>query len=463
MAAIDHAWRPKTRDIVATPISRKMKLGLFLEPSGRHIAAWRHPKAHPAASVSLDNLAGIARMAEAALFDFVFIADNNAVWEDIEYFKRIERSAVLDPMIVLAALAGATRNIGLIATVSTTYSQPYHLARAFASLDHISGGRAGWNLVTSMFTNESKNFSADRHPAHADRYERAEEYADVVLGLWNSFEDDAFVRDKEAGIYVDPAKVHSLHHRGTYFTVQGPLNVPRSPQGQPVLVQAGSSNAGRELAARTAEVAFAAQQTLAEARAFYDDLKSRLPKYGRAPDDIKVMPGVSPVLAETEAQAREKYEELQSLIHPEVGVSLLSTLIGADLSAHSLDGPVPELPATSGGVGRQQVLVDMARRDNLSIRQLYKRAIASRGHWQPIGTPVQVADMLEERFLGGGADGFNVMPQSPPDLAEFARLVVPELQRRGLFRTRYQGATLRENLRLRRAGRPAPRQNGTAA
>ena len=437
---------------------RKMKLGLFLEPSGRHIAAWRHPQAHPQASVSLENLASTAKTAEAALFDFVFIADNNAVWDDMEHFKRVERSAVLDPMMVLTGLAVLTSKIGLVATVSTTYSQPYHLARAFASLDQISNGRAGWNLVTSMFNAESKNFSAGSHPVHADRYKRAEEYADVVMGLWNSYDDDTFLRDKDSGQYLDPQKVYPLNHRGEYFAVQGPLNVPRSAQGQPVIVQAGSSEPGRELAARTAEIVFAAQQTIEEARSFYTDLKQRLPKYGREPDDLKILPGVSPIIGKSEAEAQDRYAALQELIHPAVGIFQLSSLIGGfDLSAYPLDGPLPDLPLTSGGQGRQQVLVDTARRENLTIRQLYKRAIGARGHWQPLGTANQIADLLEERFLGGGADGFNVMPQSPPDLAEFSRLVVPELQRRGLFRTAYEGSTLRANLGLKRGGRPAPR------
>jgi FMN-dependent oxidoreductase (nitrilotriacetate monooxygenase family) len=426
-----------------------MKLGLFFEPSGRHIAAWRHPDAHPAASVSIENLVGIAKAAEAALFDFLFIADNNAVWEDIAYLQRIERSAVLDPMIVLPVLATATQRIGLIATVSTTYTQPYHLARSFSSLDQVSNGRAGWNLVTSMFEGEARNFSHGAHPAHGDRYARAEEYADVVLGLWDSFDPDAFIRDKASGIYFDQRKMRPLGHKGAHFSVEGPLNVPPSPQGRPILVQAGSSDAGQELAARTADVVFAAQQTFDEAKDFYRGLKSRLPRHGRAEEDVVIMPGMSPVIGESEAHAREKYEQLQELIHPAVGLSLLSTLIGGfDLSAYPLDGPLPELPSTSGGKGRQQVLTDLARRENLSIRQLYKRAIGSRGHWQPIGTPIQIADMMEERFLGGGADGFNVMPPSPPDLADFARLVVPELQRRGLFRRAYEGDTLRQNLGL---------------
>lgn len=430
--------------------NRRMKLGLFFEPSGRHIAAWRHPLAHPAASVSIDNLVAIAQTAEAALFDFLFIADNNAVWDDLAYLQRIERSAVLDPMMILPVLAMATRQIGLIATVSTTYTQPYLLARAFASLDQVSNGRAGWNLVTSMFEGEARNFSHGAHPAHADRYGRAEEYADVVLGLWNSFDGDAFIRDKESGIYFDPGKMRSLGHRGRHFAVEGPLNVPPSPQGRPIVVQAGSSEAGQELAARTADVVFAAQQTFEEAKTFYSSLKSRLGRHDRNEDDVVVLPGMSPIIGESEAHAREKYEQLQELIHPDVGLSLLSTLIGGfDLSAYPLDGPLPDLPATSGGRGRQQVLTDLARRENLTIRQLYKRAIGSRGHWQPIGTPQQIADMMEERFLGGGADGFNVMPPSPPDLVEFAQLVVPELQRRGLFRRAYEGNTLRQNLGLK--------------
>lgn len=431
--------------------NRQMKLGLFFEPSGRHIAAWRHPEAKQAAGTDIQNLIGIARAAEAALFDFVFIADNNAVWEDIAYFERIERSAVLDPMMVLPVLATATSHIGLIATVSTTYTQPYTLARAFSSLDQISNGRAGWNLVTSMFEGEAKNFVSGSHPAHSDRYARAEEYADVVLGLWNSFDAGAFVRDKAAGIYFDRTKMRVLGHHGQHFSVEGPLNIPPSDQARPIVVQAGSSEAGQELAARTADVVFAAQQTIAEAKSFYESLKSRLAAYGRCADDVLVMPGMSPIIGESEAHAREKYEQLQELIHPAVGLSLLSTLIGGfDLSAYPLDEPLPDLPVTSGGRGRQQVLVDMARRDNLTIRELYKRAIGSRGHWQPIGTATQIADMMEERFLGLGADGFNVMPPSPPDFADFANHVVPELRRRGLVRKTYEGKTLRENLGLKR-------------
>ena len=431
--------------------NRQIKLGLFFEPSGRHIAAWRHPDACEGASMSIENLTTIAKTAEDAHFDFVFVADNNAVWDDIAYFERIERSAVLDPMIILPILATATSRIGLIATVSTTYTQPYTLARAFSSLDQVSNGRAGWNLVTSMFEAEARNFIDGAHMAHADRYGRAEEYADVVLGLWGSFATDAFIRDKANGIYFDRTKMHVLGHKGLHFSVEGPLNVPPSPQGRPVVVQAGSSEAGQNLAARTADVVFAAHQTLNEAKAFYQSLKSRLSQHGRSENDVRVMPGMSPIIGESEAHAREKYEQLQELIHPAVGLSLLSTLIGGfDLSAYDPDGPLPELPTTSGGRGRQQVLVDMARRENLTIRQLYKRAIGSRGHWQPIGTATQIVDMMEEWFLGGGADGFNVMPPSPPDLSLFADRVVPELQRRGLFRQAYEGRTLRENLGLQK-------------
>ncbi|MBB2175214.1 LLM class flavin-dependent oxidoreductase [Gluconacetobacter johannae] len=430
--------------------SRKMKLGLFFEPSGRHISAWRHPKAHPQASVSTENLVQIAQAAERGLMDFVFIADTNNVWEDMEYFKRIERASVIDPMLVLTVLSQHTKHVGLIATISTTYTQPFHLARSFASLDLVSHGRAGWNVVTSMFPGESKNFVGDRHMAHADRYKRAEEFVDVVKGLWRSFDHDAFVRDKESGLYVDPEKMHVLNHVGEFFSVRGPLNVPRSEQGHPVIVQAGSSGPGRDLAARTAEVVFTAMQKLEEASAFYQDLKGRLAQYGRTENELLILPGVSPIMGETESEAQEKYEELQSLLHPAVGISLLSTLLGGfDLSGYPVDGPLPEIPETEAGKGRQVVIVEQARRENLTIRQLYEKIICGRGHWQPIGTYKQVADQLEEWFVNRGADGFNIMPPSPPDLEKFCRFVIPELQRRGLFRTEYEGGTLRENLGLR--------------
>jgi N-acetyl-S-(2-succino)cysteine monooxygenase len=277
-----------------------------------------------------------------------------------------------------------------------------------------------------------------------------------VIGLWDSWEDDAFVRDKESGRFFESEKRHLLNHKGAHFAVRGPLNVARSPQGRPIIVQAGSSEAGKELAAETAEVIFTAQQTLAEAKAFYADVKGRLARYGRAPDDLKILPGVSPIVGRSSQEAEDKFGELQSLIHPEVGVSLLSNMIGVDISGYPVDGPLPELPETNSGKSRQQLLTDLARRENLTIRQLYEWIAGARGHWAIRGTPQEIADHLEERFVGEGADGFNVMPPSlPSSLDDFAQLVVPELRRRGLFRSEYEGRTLRENLGLRYPTHPA--------
>ncbi len=357
--------------------------------------------------------------------------------------------------MLLAALASATERIGLISTVSTAYNAPYLLARRFASLDHLSGGRAGWNLVTSATDQEAHNFGRDQHFDHAERYAQAEEYIDVALGLWDSFTDDAFLRDKASGRYFDPAKLRIADHRGEHYRVRGPLNQPRPPQGHPVLVQAGSSEPGKELAARTAEVVFTAQQTLQDAQAFYADLKSRLARYGREPDELKIMPGLSPVLGRTQAEAEDLYAELQDLIEPQLGLALLSGMAGGlDLSAYPLDGPLPELPPSNAMKSRQALFIDLARRENLSIRQLYLKVAGARGHCTLVGDPRQIADHLEQWFTSGAADGFNIMPPLLPDgLDRFVELVVPELQRRGLFRREYQGRTLREHLGLRRPGR----------
>jgi len=438
-------------------VRRQMAIGLFLEPSGRHVASWRHPEAHPEASTSLDNYRAIAREAEAMKLDFLFIADNNNTWDDPEYFRRIERAAVLDPMMILAALSGATERLGLISTISTTYFHPYHVARATASLDQLSRGRAGWNVVTSMFPGEARNFGGAPHPDHARRYQRAEEFVDVVTGLWATYEADAFPRDRDTGIYVDTTRMRLLEHAGETFQVRGPLPIPRSPQGQPVIVEAGTSDPGRELAARTADVVFAAHQTLAESRAYYDDLKARMARHGRDPESLLVMPGISPVIAASRAEAEERVAAMQQMIDPAVGLFLLSNLMGHDLSGLDPDGPLPEMPATSGAQGRQAVLAAQARREGLSIRQLYQRAIAARGHWQPVGTAESVADEMQERFEAGAADGYNLMTQMPGDLAQFGRTLIPELQRRGLFRTDYAGRTLRENLGLARWSRRANR------
>ncbi len=445
--------------------TRQIKLGAFLMQTGHHIAAWRHPGAQADAGVNIRHYADLARRAEAAKFDAIFLADAVGVRNsELASLSRTARSDHFEPLTLLSALAMVTERIGLIATVSTTYNEPYHVARKFASLDHISGGRSGWNLVTSSGEGEAQNFNLDEHVDHARRYARAAEFHDVVLGLWDSWEDDAFVRDTASGQYFDPGKVHPLNHRGEHFRVRGPLNVARSPQGRPVVVQAGASPAGRDLAARTAEVIFVAHQTFDEAQSFYRDIKQRAQVYGRDPDQIKIMPGIFPVIGRTQEEAEEKFARLQDLIHPVVGVQLLSNMIGADLRGYPVDGPLPELPETNGGKSRQQLLADLARRDGLSIRELYLRIAGARGHQQIVGTPKRVADQLQQWFEEEGADGFNIMsPWLPGGLDDFIELALPELRRRGLVRSEYQGGTLREHLGLHRPAHPAAAARGARA
>ncbi|MBB3811383.1 LLM class flavin-dependent oxidoreductase [Pseudochelatococcus contaminans] len=430
-----------------------LKLGAFYHEGGHHVAAWRHEQSDIGEGV--ESLVSFAKKAEAAKFDAVFLADGVSVrlkYPEAASHKAHSGVRQFEPITLLSALATVTDRIGLVATASTSFSDPYNLARQFASLDHLSHGRAGWNLVTSGDLESAYNFGHDKPIDHASRYERAEEFADVVLGLWDSWDDDAFLRDRQSGQYFDPAKLHPLAHKGRHFSVKGPLNIPRSPQGHPVVVQAGSSEPGKELAARTAELIFTAQQTLEEAVAFYADVKGRLAKYGRLPEDLKILPGVNAVIGATEAEAKEKFEELQSLIDTRVGLALVSEhLGGVDLRGYSPDDPVPVLEETNGSKSRQVLVSELARRENLTIRQLYLRIAGARGHWQLVGTPEQIADQLEERFINYGADGFNVMPPLlPGSLDDFIALVLPELRRRNLFRTEYEGRTLRENLGLRR-------------
>ncbi|MGX9178860.1 LLM class flavin-dependent oxidoreductase [Mesorhizobium sp. BHbdii] len=416
---------------------RQMKLGAFLWATGHHIAAWRHPKAHVTAGVDIEHYIQLARTAEAAKFDMIFCEDAAGVREaDINIASQTSRSIGFEPISLLSALAAQTSRIGLVSTASTSYTEPYGLARTFLSLDHLSGGRAGWNLVTSASHIEAANFGATGLRPHADRYERAREFAAVVTALWQGKLDG----------------VSGPGHDGRSFSVRDPLDLPRSPQGAPVMVQAGASDEGRDLAARTADVVFTAAQTFEEAKTFYDDLKGRLATYGREPDDIKIMPGVAPIVAATEAEATAKYEELQELIPDDVGVALLSSYLSiSDLWRYPIDGPLPELPASEGMQSRQALVIEQSRRDNLSIRQLARHFAGARGHWRVVGTPAQIADELEARFEGGAADGFNVMPSYfPGELDAFAVLVVPELQRRGLFRTDYEGSTLRDHLGMKR-------------
>ncbi|MCD2341128.1 LLM class flavin-dependent oxidoreductase [Ideonella azotifigens] len=418
--------------------------------SGHHVAAWRASSVPPRAGLDFALYRQLARTAEAACFDAIFVADSVAADEG-PGAERMSRSARFEPLTLLSALAAVTERIGLIATATSSYNEPYTVARQFASLEHLSGGRAGWNLVTSDNAAEAGNFGRAEHIAHEDRYARAREFLQVVLALWDSWGDDAFVNDKATGLHHDPAQRHELNHRGEHFAVRGPLNVARSPQGRPVLVQAGASEAGRALAAASAELVFTAQPNRAAGQAFYADLKARAAAFGRAPEALKVMPGVFAVVGESRAEAQEKHEALQALVHPEAGVALVSRMIGNfDLSGYPLDEPLPELPETSTGQrSRQQLLSSLARDGQLTLRQLALKIAGGRGHLSVVGTAADVADVLQDWFEAGAADGFNLMPPTvPAGLDDFARLVVPELQRRGLFRQRYEGRTLREHLGL---------------
>ena len=439
--------------------SRKLRLGAFIMATGHHVAAWRHPGSQADSGVNIDHYIEVAQTAERGLFDQVFVADSPGVWHkgDRESFSRQGRISHFEPVTLWAALSAVTKHIGFVATASTTYEDPYLLARKFASLDHISKGRAAWNVVTTSAENVHGNFGLDTHPDPATRYERAHEFVDVVKGLWDSFDDDAFRRDKASGVYFDPDKLHTLNHIGKHLKVQGPLNIERSPQGHPVIVQAGSSEDGKELAAATAEAIFTAWTSLAEAQAFYKDVKGRMAKYGRRPEELLVLPGISPVIGRTEEEAQAKWAELQALIHPSVGLATLAPFWpGEDLTQWNLDAPPPYIPEPPKGINsRAHVVLQLARREKYTVRQLYEYLAGARGHWVVVGTPQTIADRMQEWFDNGAADGFNVMPPVlPQSLNEFVDLVVPELQRRGLFRTAYEGRTLRENLGL---ARPASR------
>jgi N-acetyl-S-(2-succino)cysteine monooxygenase len=433
--------------------AKQMRLGAFLMSTGHHVAAWRHPDSVADAGVNLAHVKTLVQAAEAAKFDLVFVADSDGFWPggNGAAAGRSHAGAGFEPLTLWSAMAAVTQRIGFVATVSTTYNEPWHVARKFASLDLISGGRAAWNVVTSGNANAAPNFSLAEHPDHAARYDRAEEFLEVVLGLWDSWDEDAFLRDKQSGIFFDAGKLHPLNHEGIYYRVRGPLTVPRSPQGHPVVVQAGSSDPGKELAARTAEVVFTAQLRLQDAQDFYRDLKGRMARYGRHPDTLKVMPGIFPVVGHTQEEAEAKYQALQDLIQPAIGLALLNGAAGGlDLSAYPLDGPVPQdVPVSETHKSRQRLVLDLAARDNLTVRQLYLRIAGARGHWTIVGTPQSIADAMEAWFTQGGADGFNVMPPVlPTGLDDFVSLVLPELRRRGLFRTEYEGQTLRENLGL---------------
>ncbi len=432
-------------------MTRRLHLNLFIQSRGHHEASWRHPAASPLALTDIRYYQDLARKAEAGLFDSIFLADQLTLGEDVAHAGR----SWLEPITTLGALAVSTSRIGLIATASTTYTEPYNLARQFASLDHMSAGRIGWNIVTSWAVGAARNYSGTSQISHADRYERAEEFVKVVTALWDSWADDAVVDDRASGQYAHAEKIRAIDHDGTHYRVAGPLNVPRSPQGRPVFVQAGSSDTGRRFAARHAEAVFTAQMEKATAQAFYADLKSLVKAEGRAADQALILPGLSPVIASTEAEAKRIARELNDLTDPEVGRKRLSGRFGGhDFSHLPLDRTLtaddfPDPGTVEAARSRTEVIVGLVRREKTTLRQLLAYLAGARGHFTTAGTPEQIADLIEDWFNDGAADGFNLMPPVLPAMLDvFVAEVIPLLQKRGLFRTAYEGETLRDHFGL---------------
>jgi FMN-dependent oxidoreductase (nitrilotriacetate monooxygenase family) len=437
-----------------TASRRQMHLGVFVLGTGDHSAGWRYHGAYTT-SCSLSVMKSIAQIAERGKFDLFFLSDGLAmdVNDHPSFLNRFE------PLTLLSALSMVTTHLGLGATVSTSFSEPYNVARAFASLDHISGGRAGWNVVTSTNSAAALNFGRDRLNEHDLRYEIAGEFVDVVRGLWDGWDDGAIVADRATGTFLDASKVRPLNHKGRFFQVKGPLNIERSPQGHPIIIQAGGSPPGQELSARSADVVFSVVNGDAvSAKAAYDSLKQRVIKHGRRPEHVAILPGVMPIIGETDAQAKEQLDRLQSFLTPTNALALVSQRVGYDISGYPLDGPVPDFPEkTDRGQSFSRTLLEMARREKMTLRDLYNITAAARGHWVVYGSPKRIADVFEEWFAAERADGFVVMPPYfPGAFDDFVDKVVPELQRRGLYRTEYSGPTLRDHLGL---ARPPSRGN----
>ena len=433
------------------PTHRQLHLAAFMRPVSIHTGAWRYPGAYPDANFNFAHLKRFTLRLEAARFDALFMADHLAVLNmPMEALKRSHTVTSFEPFTLLAALAAVTERIGLVATASTTFEAPLHIARRFASLDHLSGGRAGWNIVTTATPDAALNFGLETHMAHAERYDRAREFFDVVTGLWDSFGDDAFVRDQASGIYFDPAKLHVLDHKGPHLSVRGPLNIARPVQGWPVIVQAGASDAGRRLAAETAEMIFAAHDSLFGAQAYYADVKERAARAGRDPDHIKILPGALIVVGDTVDEARDKLARLDSLVHADSAIAALSVAIGTDVRTLDPDAPLPEIPETNASKSGRERTISLARRESLTVRQLAQRLGGYAG-LAFVGTPCSIADEMQEWLVERGCDGFNVMfPYLPAGLDDVVDKVIPELQRRGLFRRDYAGTTLRDTLGLPR-------------
>jgi alkanesulfonate monooxygenase len=431
--------------------ARQLRLGAFMRPASIHTGAWRYPGAWPDMNFNFAHMKRSIQALERAKFDAFFMADHMAVLNmPLDALKRSHTVTSFEPFTLLSALSQVTEHIGLVATGSTTFDAPYHIARRFASLDHLSGGRAGWNIVTTSNPDAALNFGLHEHMEHSERYRRAREFYDVVTGLWDSWADDAFIRDVENGIYFDPVKMHVLGHKGEYLSVRGPLNIARPVQGWPVIVQAGASEAGRQLAAETAEAVFTAQSSIAVGRAFYADVKGRAEKAGRSREHLKILPGCFVVVGETVEEARAKRAKLDSLVHYANAIGSLSIALGHDASTFDPDGPLPDIPESNASKSGRQRAIDLARRENLTVRQLAQR-LGGHSGLAMIGTAKTIADEMEEWLMTEASDGFTVQfPYLPGGLDDFCAQVVPELQRRGLFRHEYEGTTLRDNLGLPR-------------
>ena len=432
-------------------MAKQLHLGAFMRPVGIHTAWWRVPGAFPDANFNLQHLVRFIQTLERGRFDAFFMADHLAVLNmPMAALRRSATATSFEPLTLLSALAMVTERIGLVATASTTFDEPYHIARRFASLDHISNGRAGWNVVTTSNPDAALNFGLDEQVDHDERYRRAREFHAVVTGLWDSWADDAWLRDQDSGIFFDPTKLHVLDHKGEHLSVRGPLNIARPVQGWPVIVQAGASEAGRQLAAETAEVIFGSSRTMADAQSFYADVKARMRAIGRNPAHLKVLPGALVIVGNTQAEAQAKKAQLDSLVHPDSGVPNLSIRLGVDASGFDLDAPLPDIPVTNQSQSGQAALIALARRDNLTVRQLAQLA-GGYGGLSMVGTPATIADTMQAWLETEACDGFNVMfPTVPAGLDDFVDLVVPELQRRGLFRRDYKGTTLRDHFGLPR-------------
>ena len=432
-------------------MTKTLHLGAFMRPVGIHTAWWRYPGAQADANFNLKHLVSFIQTLERGCFDAFFMADHLAVLNmPIEALRRSATVTSFEPLTLLSSLAMVTERIGLVATASTTFDEPYHIARRFASLDHISGGRAGWNIVTTSNPDAALNFGMTEHVEHDERYRRAHEFFDVVTGLWDSWADDAWLRDQDSGLFFDERRLHVLDHHGEHLNVRGPLNIARPIQGWPVIVQAGASEVGKDLAARTAEVIFGSSRTIEDARRFYADMQARLRAAGRAPDALKVLPGALVTVGRSTQEAIDRQALLDSLVHVESALPNLSLRLGVDASHFELDAPLPELPRTNASQSGQDALVAQARRESLTVRQLAQR-VSGYGGLKMVGTASEIADSMQDWLETEACDGFNIMfPTVPAGLNDFVDLVVPELQRRGIFRTAYQGTTLRDHLGLAR-------------